>query len=86
MKWICDEYGKSSYGQKMSTLIEYSCIAAIEAEELPLIFSELPTTSAKFKKATALTQVRWLTWRTYVDYKRNSPTYLLRFVSYMVRY
>ncbi|XP_076240672.1 brown [Calliopsis andreniformis] len=83
---ICDEYERSKYGQKVSTVIEHSCIAATEAEELPLIFSDLPSPSSasyEFKKARAMTQIRWLTWRTYVDYRRNTTTYLLRFVSYM---
>ncbi|KZC12418.1 Protein scarlet, partial [Dufourea novaeangliae] len=83
VNWICDQYEKSEHGQRISKLIEYSCAGVIESNELPLIFSEVPTAPRDFKKAPAFTQVRWLTWRTYVDYKRNSASNLLRFVTYM---
>ena len=83
--WICDQYEKSKHSERVSNLIEYSCATTSQSDELPLIFSEVPSASVEFKGARGLTQVQWLTWRSYVDYKRNSASHLLRFVSYMVR-
>ncbi|XP_076631600.1 brown [Colletes latitarsis] len=83
VNWICDQYERSKYGQRVSKLIESSCNGSSDADDLPLIFSEVPSTRKDFKKARALTQVQWLTWRTYVDYKRNYASHLLRFVTYM---
>lgn len=84
VNWICDQYEKSKYGQRVSKLIEYSCAA--ESSELPAIFSQASLSPKDFKKARTLTQLRWLMWRTYVDSKKNSASLLLRFITYMVRY
>ncbi|XP_076678314.1 brown isoform X2 [Andrena cerasifolii] len=81
--WICDQYERSKHSERVSKLIEYSCATTSQADELPLIFSEVPSASVEFKGVRGLTQVQWLTWRSYVDYKRNSASHLLRFVSYM---
>ncbi|XP_076294941.1 brown isoform X2 [Lasioglossum baleicum] len=83
VNWICDQYEKSKYGQRVSKLIEYSCTTTSEVEQLPLIFLEAPPGPVDFKKALLLTQVEWLTWRTYVEYKRSYTTLVLRFVTYM---
>ncbi|XP_029040866.2 protein scarlet-like isoform X2 [Osmia bicornis bicornis] len=84
VNWICDQYQRSKYGQRVSKLIEYSCASTSENNELPLIFSDVSLTPRNFKKARGFTQLRWLTWRTYVDYKRNSASILLRFITYMI--
>ncbi|XP_076174262.1 brown isoform X2 [Ptiloglossa arizonensis] len=83
VKWICDQYEKSKYGHRVRKLIEYSSTTASDICELPLIFSEAPSACKDFKRVRALTQVQWLTWRTYIDYKRNSASHILRFVTYM---
>lgn len=85
VNWICDQYEKSKYGQRVSKLIEYSCATLQDTSELPAIFSEAPMPFRDFKKARSCKQIRWLTWRTYIDYKRNYSSHLLRFVTYMVR-
>ncbi|XP_033339688.1 brown isoform X2 [Megalopta genalis] len=84
VNWICDQYEKSKYGENVSKLIEYSCNGTPDANPLPLIFSDVPPAPIAFKKALPLTQIEWLTWRTYVDYKRSSTTLLLRFVTYLL--
>ncbi|XP_071865770.1 brown isoform X1 [Bombus fervidus] len=81
VNWICDQYEKSKHNQKVSKLIDYSCF--MDSSELPAIFSQISLSPKDFKKARTLTQLRWLTWRTYVDYKRNSASLLLRFTTYM---
>ncbi|KAK1120027.1 hypothetical protein K0M31_012757 [Melipona bicolor] len=81
VNWICDQYEKSKYDQRVSKLIEYSCAA--ESSELPAIFSQASLSPKDFKKARTLTQLRWLMWRTYVDSKKNSASLLLRFITYM---
>ncbi|XP_026673973.1 protein scarlet-like isoform X2 [Ceratina calcarata] len=83
VNWICDQYGKSKYGQRASKLIEYSCLTSSESNELPLIFSDVSLSRKDFKKARCFTQLRWLTWRTYVDHKRNLASHVLRFITYM---
>ncbi|XP_053975443.1 protein scarlet-like isoform X1 [Hylaeus volcanicus] len=83
VNWICDEYEKSKYGQRVSKLIEYSSTATSDFSELPLIFTDVPMARKGFKRARAFTQIRWLVWRAYVDYKRNLASHLLRFVTYM---
>ncbi|XP_043601121.1 protein scarlet-like isoform X1 [Bombus pyrosoma] len=81
VNWICDQYEKSKHSQKVSKLIDYSCF--MDSGELPAIFSQISLSPKDFKKARTLTQLRWLTWRAYVDYKRNSASLLLRFTTYM---
>ncbi|CAK9824355.1 Protein scarlet [Anthophora retusa] len=83
VNWICDQYQRSKYGQRVSKLIEYYCATTSESNELPLIFSDVSLSPRDFKKARTITQLRWITWRTYVDYKRNPASVLLRFVTYM---
>ncbi|XP_017753804.1 PREDICTED: protein scarlet-like [Eufriesea mexicana] len=83
VNWICDQYEKSKYGQRVSNLIEYSCATLLDISELPAIFSEANLSLRDFKKARSFRQIRWLTWRTYLDYKRNYSSHLLRFVTYM---
>nr|XP_012153471.1 PREDICTED: protein scarlet-like isoform X2 [Megachile rotundata] len=83
VNWICDQYQKSKYGQRVSKLIEYSCASTSDNNELPSIFSDVSLTPRNYKKARGFTQLRWLTWRTYVDYKRNSASIFLRFITYM---
>ncbi|XP_026301188.1 protein scarlet isoform X2 [Apis mellifera] len=81
VNWICDQYEKSKYGLRVSKLIEYSCVT--ESMELPSIFSDVSLSLKNFKKARFLTQLHWLVWRIYLDYKRNYTTLFLRFITYM---
>ncbi|XP_076759309.1 brown isoform X2 [Xylocopa sonorina] len=83
VKWICDQYKKSNYGQRVSKLIESSCATTSSADELPLIFSEVSSPPRSFKKARIVTQLQWLMWRTYIDFKRNAMSNLLRFFTYL---
>ncbi|CAL7937747.1 unnamed protein product [Xylocopa violacea] len=82
VKWICDEYEKSKYGQRVSKLIESSCATTSCMDDLPVIFLEV-SSYLGFKKARTVTQLQWLMWRTYVDFKRNIMSNLLRFVTYL---
>ncbi|XP_031773865.1 protein scarlet isoform X7 [Apis florea] len=82
VNWICDQYEKSKYGLRVSKLIEYSCVT--ESMELPSIFSDVSLSLKNFKKARLLTQLHWLVWRIYLDYKRNYTTLFLRFITYMI--
>lgn len=85
MKWICDRYEKSIYGEKVSSLIgDYDGYFRDDTDELPIIFLNDISSRDDFKRVNALTQIEWLLWRTYVDYKRNLSTIFLRFIFYMV--
>ncbi|XP_006609129.1 protein scarlet isoform X6 [Apis dorsata] len=81
INWICDQYEKSKYGLRVSKLIEYFCVT--ESMKLPSIFSDVSLSLKNFKKARLLTQLHWLVWRIYLDYKRNYTTLFLRFITYM---
>ncbi|XP_043790843.1 protein scarlet isoform X2 [Apis laboriosa] len=81
VNWICDQYEKSKYGLRVSKLIEYFCVT--ESMKLPSIFSDVSLSLKNFKKARLLTQLHWLVWRIYLDYKRNYTTLFLRFITYM---
>ncbi|KOC62134.1 Protein scarlet, partial [Habropoda laboriosa] len=83
VNWICDQYQKSKYGQRISKLIEYYCASTSRLNALPVIFSDISLCPRDFKKARGITQLRWITWRTFVDYKRNPASVLLRFITYM---
>ncbi|XP_031842656.1 brown isoform X2 [Nomia melanderi] len=83
VNWICDQYEGSKYGQRVAKLIEYSCSSRSDSNRLPPIFSEVPAGPVDFKRARALTQLEWLVWRTYVDYKRSSASIFLRFLTYL---
>ncbi|XP_043790845.1 protein scarlet isoform X4 [Apis laboriosa] len=82
VNWICDQYEKSKYGLRVSKLIEYFCVT--ESMKLPSIFSDVSLSLKNFKKARLLTQLHWLVWRIYLDYKRNYTTLFLRFITYMI--
>ncbi|XP_031370917.1 protein scarlet isoform X7 [Apis dorsata] len=82
INWICDQYEKSKYGLRVSKLIEYFCVT--ESMKLPSIFSDVSLSLKNFKKARLLTQLHWLVWRIYLDYKRNYTTLFLRFITYMI--
>lgn len=84
INWICDQFARSKYGNRVSKLMEISCAGTSESDQLPDIFLETPMSPVEFKKVRGITQLRWLTWRTYVDWKRNTSTNLLRFVTYMI--
>lgn len=61
-----------------------SCAGKIDDESPHPIFSESLLTISDFKKIKSLTQLEWLTWRTYIDYRRNWSAILLRFSMYML--
>ncbi|XP_015587459.1 protein scarlet isoform X2 [Cephus cinctus] len=82
-RWICDEFNKSRFGQSVATAIEDSCKKSNIDETLHPVFIERPVPTGDFKKVRAITQFEWLTWRAYVDYKRNFTHLFLRFILYM---
>ena len=82
--WICDEFEKSEYGKSIATIIEESCSSTLNAEILHPAFTDSLMPTLEFKKVHCLTQLEWLTWRIYIDYKRNVSALLLRFLLYMV--
>ena len=82
--WICDEFEKSEYGKKVSKMIEESCLSASNTEIIHASFSDGSLLTGGFKKVRCLTQMEWLTWRIYVDYKRNASVLIIRFLLYMV--
>ncbi|XP_043486413.1 protein scarlet-like [Polistes fuscatus] len=83
MKWICDQYEKSVYGKKIASLIkDYRRDVNVD-DELPLIFDNNALIKNNFKKVRSFTQIEWLIWRTYIDYKRNLFSIFLRFISYL---
>ncbi|KAK2584946.1 hypothetical protein KPH14_002539 [Odynerus spinipes] len=81
--WICDQFKNSVYGKKVASLIKDSYDRISEKDTLPAIFSNNVMTRTDFKKIRAFTQIEWLVWRTYIDYKRNLSAISLRFISYL---
>lgn len=84
MKWICDQYEESIYAKKVSSLIKDYHGYVKEADNFPIIFSDNVLSKNDFKKIGLLTQIKWLLWRTYIDYKRNLSSIFLRFIIYLV--
>lgn len=84
LKWICREFEKSVYGQRLVQAIEQSCSGTSMADLPHPIFSVGLLPASEFKKVQTFTQFQWLTWRIYIDYKRNIPSIFLRFFLYMV--
>ncbi|XP_011311325.1 protein scarlet [Fopius arisanus] len=83
VNWICEEFAGSSYGGKIKKTIERSCNGTIEERAPHPIFAEGILPASDFKKIHPLTQLEWLTWRSYLDYRRNWSVILLRFFLYM---
>ncbi|XP_043466847.1 protein scarlet-like isoform X2 [Leptopilina heterotoma] len=81
--WICDEFEKSQYGKNVSKLIEDSCSNTSKAEIVHTSFLNDCVSTLEFKKVRCLTQLEWLTWRIYIDYKRNLSVLIVRFLLYM---
>lgn len=82
--WICDEFEKSEYGRSVAKLIEDSCSNTSKAEIIHTSFLNDCVSTLEFKKVHCLTQLEWLTWRIYIDYKRNLSVLIVRFLLYMV--
>ncbi|KAL2714613.1 protein scarlet-like isoform X1 [Vespula squamosa] len=83
VQWICDRYEESIYGKKVSSLIRDYHEHVKETSNFPIIFSDNVLSKNDFKKIRALTQIEWLFWRTYIDYKRNPFSIFLRFTIYL---
>ncbi|XP_047360896.1 protein scarlet-like isoform X2 [Vespa velutina] len=83
VKWICDRYEKSIYGEKVLSLIRNNHEYIKDINNLSIIFSNNVLSKNDFKKIRTLTQIEWLLWRTYIDYKRNLFSILLRFIVYL---
>ncbi|XP_035727888.1 protein scarlet-like isoform X2 [Vespa mandarinia] len=84
VKWICDRYEKSIYGEKVLSLIRNNHEYVKDINNLSIIFSDNVLSKNDFKKIRTLTQIKWLLWRTYIDYKRNFFSILLRFIFYLI--
>ncbi|XP_046830230.1 protein scarlet-like [Vespa crabro] len=83
VKWICDQYEKSIYGEKVLSLIRNNHEYVKDINNLSIIFSDNVLSKNDFKKIRTLTQIEWLLWRTYIDYKRNLFSIFLRFIFYL---
>ncbi|XP_043678277.1 protein scarlet-like isoform X1 [Vespula pensylvanica] len=83
VKWICDRYKESIYAEKVSSSIRDYHGYVKEANNFPIIFSDNVLSKHDFKKIRTLTQIEWLLWRTYIDYKRNLSSIFLRFIIYL---
>lgn len=79
------EFNKSLYGERIKTLIDESCAGTSNDMHTTIhpFFSRSIVPVNDFKKIHAITQLEWLTWRSYVDYKRNYSVIFLRFCLYM---
>ncbi|XP_043678279.1 protein scarlet-like isoform X2 [Vespula pensylvanica] len=84
VKWICDRYKESIYAEKVSSSIRDYHGYVKEANNFPIIFSDNVLSKHDFKKIRTLTQIEWLLWRTYIDYKRNLSSIFLRFIIYLI--
>ncbi|XP_011505782.1 PREDICTED: protein scarlet-like [Ceratosolen solmsi marchali] len=65
VKWICDKFEESIYGQQLVKIISKSVTETLSA-------------NSQHK-----TQLHWLMWRIYIDYKRNLSSICFRFSLYM---
>ncbi|KAJ8671114.1 hypothetical protein QAD02_002373, partial [Eretmocerus hayati] len=83
IRWICDAFEKSSYGKRVVQMIDRSCTDSSTVDDPHPIFSVGLLPASEFKKVRGLTQLRWLVWRIYIDYKRNLPSLLLRLFLYV---
>ncbi|CAB0032299.1 unnamed protein product [Trichogramma brassicae] len=83
VKWICDEFEKSMYGERVARSIEESCFKTTYSDIPHPIFSIGLLPASEFKRVRSFCQLQWLLWRTYVDYKRNISSIFLRFCLYM---
>lgn len=88
---ICEEFKKSVYGKKMTTSIEESYAGTSvdiddgDGKEIPHpIFAANYLPLNDFKKIPSFQQLRWLIWRNYIDYKRNSSSIFLKFLIYII--
>ncbi|KAK0095562.1 hypothetical protein PV326_007992 [Microctonus aethiopoides] len=83
---ICQEFKKSNYGKKILIMIDNSIKGQSNGQHQMIypMFSEGILPVSDFKKIRSFTQLEWLTWRNYLDYKRNLSTILFRFSMYMI--
>ncbi|XP_043284562.1 protein scarlet-like isoform X2 [Venturia canescens] len=84
-RFICDQFQKSIHGQLIKKKLEDSCAGILnEAAPHPIFSSGASSMSInEFKKVRSYTQLEWLTWRNYIDYKRNKFTIFFKFLLYM---
>ncbi|XP_034937314.1 protein scarlet-like [Chelonus insularis] len=78
---ICSEFKKSTYNRKITALIEESSVQKIDQSPHPIFMESFSTND--FKKIRTLTQLEWLTWRNFIDYKRNISSTFWKFFIYM---
>ncbi|XP_063978757.1 protein scarlet-like [Diachasmimorpha longicaudata] len=83
VNWICEEFKGSEYGKRIKRAIDRSSNGDPDDWAPHPVFAEGVQPVSDFKKIRALTQLEWLTWRSYVDYRRNWSVILLRFFLYM---
>ncbi|XP_031784100.1 protein white [Nasonia vitripennis] len=83
IKKICNAFEKSVYGQRLLYIIDQSRTTSYMYDTPHAIFSLELLRSSEFKKVRALTQLKWLVWRNFIDYKRNMSYLLLKFCFYM---
>ncbi|KAF7991387.1 hypothetical protein HCN44_002949 [Aphidius gifuensis] len=84
---ICSEFNKSQYSDKINNIIDECCSGKFDNDynKSPHeIFTDDTLQVSDFKKIKSITQLEWLTWRSYIDYKRNWSTIILRFSMYML--
>ncbi|XP_074109640.1 brown isoform X3 [Cotesia typhae] len=88
---ICEEFKKSAYGKKMTISIEESYAGTSvdiddgDSKDIPHpIFAANYLPLNDFKKIPSFQQLRWLIWRNYIDYKRNSSSIFLKFLIYII--
>ncbi|XP_057331763.1 protein scarlet-like [Microplitis mediator] len=89
---ICEEFKKSVYGKRMMASIQEAYAGTsldnnnddIKDIVPHPIFAASHSPLYDFKKIPVFQQLKWLTWRNYIDYKRNSTGILLKFLIYII--